>query len=97
MVFTINPFIMKRIVLLFALTTGILYLSSCSGRPTENTAPVEQQHSNNSDYYTCTMHPEVHSDKPGDCPKCGMKLVLAHQQATDSTGMETGEEDKPMN
>jgi hypothetical protein len=25
--------------------------------------------------YTCSMHPEVVQDKPGDCPKCGMKLV----------------------
>ena len=25
--------------------------------------------------YTCTMHPEVTSDKPGKCPKCGMTLV----------------------
>tara|TARA_R110001592_G_scaffold234170_1_gene491809 strand:- start:7773 stop:8039 length:267 start_codon:yes stop_codon:yes gene_type:complete len=25
--------------------------------------------------YTCSMHPEVKSDKPGDCPKCGMKLT----------------------
>ncbi len=25
--------------------------------------------------YTCTMHPEVISDKPGRCPKCGMTLV----------------------
>lgn len=25
--------------------------------------------------YTCPMHPEVTSDKPGDCPKCGMALV----------------------
>jgi Heavy metal binding domain len=25
--------------------------------------------------YTCTMHPEVVSDKPGKCPKCGMDLV----------------------
>jgi Heavy metal binding domain len=24
---------------------------------------------------TCPMHPEVHSDKPGRCPKCGMNLV----------------------
>lgn len=25
--------------------------------------------------YTCPMHPEVTSDKPGSCPKCGMTLV----------------------
>lgn len=25
--------------------------------------------------YTCTMHPEVSSDKPGPCPKCNMQLV----------------------
>lgn len=24
--------------------------------------------------YTCPMDPEVKSDKPGDCPKCGMHL-----------------------
>ncbi len=25
--------------------------------------------------YTCPMHPEVISEKPGSCPKCGMALV----------------------
>lgn len=25
--------------------------------------------------YTCPMHPEVTSDKPGSCSKCGMNLV----------------------
>jgi hypothetical protein len=25
--------------------------------------------------YTCPMHPEVKSDKPGKCPRCGMTLV----------------------
>jgi len=24
--------------------------------------------------YSCSMHPEVTSDKPGKCPKCGMEL-----------------------
>jgi Cu(I)/Ag(I) efflux system membrane fusion protein len=31
--------------------------------------------------YTCTMHNEVMSDKPGKCPKCGMALVK--QKMTD--------------
>lgn len=26
--------------------------------------------------YTCSMHPEVLSDKPGKCPKCQMDLVV---------------------
>lgn len=25
--------------------------------------------------YTCSMHPDVVQDKPGNCPKCGMALV----------------------
>ena len=25
--------------------------------------------------YTCTMHPEITSNKPGKCSKCGMDLV----------------------
>lgn len=26
-------------------------------------------------YYTCRMHPQIHADKPGKCPICGMTLV----------------------
>lgn len=29
------------------------------------------------DVYTCPMHPEVKRNAPGNCPKCGMKLVPA--------------------
>ena len=25
--------------------------------------------------YTCPMHPEIHAAEPGNCPKCGMKLI----------------------
>lgn len=31
--------------------------------------------------YHCAMHPSVVSDKPGDCPICGMKLVLIDKPA----------------
>jgi len=37
--------------------------------------------------YTCPMHPEVTSDHPGDCPKCGMDLVLA--DSVDAAGADT--------
>src|SRR5438046_3460069 len=30
--------------------------------------------------YTCPMHPEVITDHPGNCPKCGMKLVPVKQE-----------------
>src|SRR3989338_1120558 len=33
--------------------------------------------------YTCVMHPEVISDKPGVCPKCGMILVKKEETKTD--------------
>ncbi|MEO6404061.1 MAG: heavy metal-binding domain-containing protein, partial [Ferruginibacter sp.] len=32
--------------------------------------------------YTCPMHPEIHSSKPGNCPKCGMRLVKEKPKAS---------------
>jgi putative DNA topoisomerase len=30
--------------------------------------------------YTCTMHPEIVSNKPGKCPKCKMSLTLSKKE-----------------
>jgi hypothetical protein len=36
--------------------------------------------------YTCPMHPEVLSDQPGKCPKCGMALVKKGESGQSGRG-----------
>jgi len=63
--------------------------AAASSEPAPQGAPAGHQHhgaasamsaapagSTDKTVYTCPMHPEVISDKPGQCPKCGMNLVL---------------------
>ena len=38
--------------------------------------------------YICSMHPEVISDKPGKCPKCGMQLELRKENIQNDKGGE---------
>ncbi len=65
---------MKRSLLIFSFVllgaTALISCGSNSGKEkqseTKEVASVQ---------YTCPMHSEVISDKPGDCPRCGMALV----------------------
>lgn len=42
----------------------------------DNCGVIEKKHSKTETaaLYSCPMHPDVHSDKPGKCPKCQMDL-----------------------
>lgn len=46
-------------------------LSGTSGTPAEKPLMPEPE----IDFWTCTMHPQIHQADPGKCPICGMKLV----------------------
>jgi membrane fusion protein, copper/silver efflux system len=51
---------------------------------------------NDIDYYTCTMHPSVHSKAPGKCPICGMDLVPVYKRsATPNTLLIQNDETNP--
>ena len=66
---------------------GAAYVAPASSAPEPATTPMD--HSGHAGHgaaasssassekvvYTCPMHPEVISDTPGKCPKCGMTLV----------------------
>jgi Cu(I)/Ag(I) efflux system membrane fusion protein len=51
---------------------GII-LSGCS--KSEESGKHEHEVVKQDGYWTCTMHPQVHMDKPGSCPICGMDLI----------------------
>jgi transcription initiation factor IIE alpha subunit len=57
----------------------VLILATCTGTAFAQTGKEKMSNSKmdtSAKYiYTCTMHPEVITDKPGKCPKCGMDLV----------------------
>jgi membrane fusion protein, copper/silver efflux system len=53
--------------LLIPFTLILLIIFACTNTDETNKKPNE--------YWTCTMHPQVHKDGPGACPICGMDLI----------------------
>ncbi|HZG23686.1 MAG TPA: heavy metal-binding domain-containing protein, partial [Chitinophagaceae bacterium] len=47
--------------------------------------------------YTCSMHSELRLEKPGNCPKCGMKLVKETQASTPSKQVPKSKDNDPSN
>ncbi len=46
-----------------------------AGRPTGPPSPQKTILA-----YACPMHPQYRSDRPGDCPSCGMRLEPVHEE-----------------
>jgi len=71
-------------VVIAVLLASVVWVGGCKRSPTYGTrtgapgarrAPAAAATPTAATIYTCPMHPEVTSQKPGECPKCGMALV----------------------
>ena len=56
-----------KIKLMISFLATLLFAFACSNSDNSN--------KNENEYWTCTMHPQVHKDGPGACPICGMDLI----------------------
>jgi len=83
---------MKNIFFIAAFLLSMAFVfTACSGN--DNKANTEQLAKD--EMYTCKMHNEVMSDHPGECPKCGMKLVKQKMTADQQKMMNEGTYVKP--
>lgn len=64
------------------MATSIVAISACNSNTSENKGISSNKADSSSvskpqakEVYTCPMDTDVHNDKPGNCPKCGMELV----------------------
>ena len=70
---------MKSFIFLVLALLLLVGLPACSKK-------VAQQDGGDVDYYTCTMHPSVHSKDPGKCPICSMDLVPVMKKDASAAG-----------
>ncbi|PHS65816.1 MAG: efflux transporter periplasmic adaptor subunit [Flavobacterium sp.] len=60
------------------LILGIILGNVFSGGGDSNASAGTEEHSHDAEeatIWTCSMHPQIKMDKPGDCPLCGMELI----------------------
>jgi hypothetical protein len=63
---------MKKLFILLVVLTGATF----SFAQTSKQKTTDSKSKSTANYvYTCPMHPEIITHKPGSCPKCGMTLV----------------------
>src|SRR4029453_7615806 len=65
---------MNRIIAIIALAVSLAAGSFAGGTWWADRSGAARASAHAATVYTCPMHPEYRSDRPGDCPMCGMRL-----------------------
>jgi hypothetical protein len=68
-----------------AIRVGAQTAATDVNRPADDHHHEQKHQHEKKPKYTCPMHPEVITDHPGNCPKCGMKLVAKQKRSTSNS------------
>ncbi len=64
-------------LLAIGILTGWLLFGGSSAETTSMEQHIAETHTDEQGniVYTCSMHPQIHQNEPGNCPICGMELI----------------------
>ncbi|PIV57244.1 efflux RND transporter periplasmic adaptor subunit [Candidatus Desantisbacteria bacterium CG_4_10_14_0_8_um_filter_48_22] len=81
------------VILAFSLFSRTGKRGAARGKSAErgqHTAAQAEKGKKEISYWTCGMHPSVHSGKPGKCPICGMDLIPVYKEEKTPEGSDAG-------
>lgn len=81
--------IIAGILLAVIIGLGLGYLIFQPSSPPVATGDAEHVHEAGESIWTCSMHPQIRQNEPGNCPICGMELIpLAENTSSDPLVLE---------
>lgn len=104
----ITPSLLQLVVIIGLVFTAYVFYNlgagTHSGNPADDSSTVSASNGSTSKdgngdgvIYTCSMHPQIKQDEPGDCPICGMDLVEQKvndaQSASSQSQKQSGKEE----
>jgi len=77
------------IILLIGFAIGWLFFHNSGSKNNANPQTKEEVHNHSAEetgIWTCSMHPQIRSDKPGKCPICSMDLIPLQKTTANEAG-----------
>ena len=70
-----NKYVKSSLLIASGLLLGWIFFHNSSPEKTATTAEINDHTNVVHEVWTCSMHPQIRKDGPGNCPICGMDLI----------------------
>ena len=77
-----NKYVLPAVTLLAGLILGALLFGGSDHKTKSTTGKTQADEHAQHQIWTCSMHPQIREDGPGQCPICGMDLIPLEQNTS---------------
>ena len=70
-----NKYLRGGLLIASGLLLGWIFFHNSDSEKVETATEIHDHAAEGQDVWTCSMHPQIRKEEPGDCPICGMDLI----------------------